>query len=190
VRAAVVRAVAPELHVGSLEVAAPAGAAIWIDGLRAATAPAGVLHGLSPGQHLVRVELPGGGESRSYVEVRFDEVTRLSVAATAPPAPEPGGGPLPVIRTGLLVAGGVALVAGFVARGSAGSLRDEHDRAAAPPVADPARARELAASYDARRGLATGLLVGAGVLLAGSGVLFALDLLPGDGAGLALRGAF
>jgi hypothetical protein len=189
VRPALVRLLAPERFVGALQVEAPAGSEIWVDGVRAATAPAAPVAGLTPGQHLVRVVTPGG-EERRYVEVRFEETTTVRAGATTA-APEERGGALPAVRVALLAGGGAALIAGVLAATSASAIADDHAAAARTPVTDGARVQDLAARYDARRTLATALYVTSGVLLAGAGTLYALDLFPArSGAGLALRGSW
>jgi hypothetical protein len=79
VREAVFRLLAPERVVGALEVVATDGSEIWIDGVRRGVAPLPAIEDLAPGQHLLRVVRPGGGEARGTVEVRFEARTRVRV---------------------------------------------------------------------------------------------------------------
>lgn len=79
IREAVFRLLAPDRATGALEVQATEGSEIWIDGTRRGAAPLPPITGLSPGQHLLRVVRPGGGEARGTVEVRFETLTKVRI---------------------------------------------------------------------------------------------------------------
>lgn len=172
--------------------------------------------GLRPGQHQLRVERAGAGEARSYVEIRFARVTRVRIEPRsdqvalvgfdpqlrreepAPPvqvrepelAPSPGLLRSPALRWGLLAAGALAVGGGVLPVVDGQSLREERDSLRdgegrfAP--ADRSREAALRASYEKRQTASTVLFATGGVLLAGAGALFVLELVDGPGAGAAV----
>lgn len=75
-RAAVFRLVAPERHVGALQVLAPGGASVAVDGEEQGAAPLeGPIAPISVGEHAVRLQLEGGEAVERMAEVRFEQIT-------------------------------------------------------------------------------------------------------------------
>ncbi|AKU89777.1 hypothetical protein AKJ08_0164 [Vulgatibacter incomptus] len=207
-RELVVRAITPERWTGRLEVDAARGSEIWIDGVLHGSSPLeGAITGLVPGPHVLRVVRPGGGEARSYVEVRFGAATRVRVEPRSDDVTLVGVEPAPVAATALsegpaavavdrdgglprgwtiakwaLLGGGAAVAAaGTIPAAAAGaSLRERdalRDGSGSFPADARARQEELGRRYEARRSAATGLFVAGGAMLVGAGVLFAWEAL-------------
>jgi hypothetical protein len=202
VREAVFRLLAPDRVAGFLEVEATEGSEIRVDGRRQGVAPLPAIGGLAPGQHLLRVVRPGGGEARGTVEVRFEGRTRVRIEPRSddvvmvgheepPPVAEPlpaaalevPAEPFPVwtVAGWSAVGAGGALAAGALipvlaaarARDEARALRDPAGRLPASRVDEDRRLAEEAAGHDRT---ATALLaVGASLVASGVTVLL-LDL--------------
>jgi hypothetical protein len=79
IRPAAVTAHTVSLPDGQLQVNTETGAEVWIEGERAGVAPLGIVP-VSIGTREIVVRHPDLGERREFVEVRFGEVTEVSVA--------------------------------------------------------------------------------------------------------------
>ena len=207
VRERLVRLLEPASWIGALQVEAHPGSEIWLDGELQGTAPLpGPLEGLAPGQHLLRVGRNGQGEARAYVDVRFEQTTRVRVEPRSDevlfveeasgravplrsPADEGADGlDLRIVRWGLVGAGGVALATSLLPAAQAASLHDEREGLRGAGGAFPVGARDRERTLRERHGrrkTAALVLAGTGTaLLAGAALLFWLDDEPSDTQGL------
>ncbi len=165
---------------GKVDVKGPAGASAWIDGRPSGRLPLSAPIEVSPGRHDVRVSLSGYEEHREEVDLarggaqsvtatmRFTFQRKLAFGLA-------GGGALSLITGAIL--GGAALAE----QGTAGSIKSDID--AGKVVCRDAGCAPLDrynSAVDARNALGTAsvTLLGAGAVLAASGVLLYLFDVP------------
>jgi hypothetical protein len=193
-RQAIVRLLRPELAHASLTVVANDGAKILVDGVERGIAPLDApIAGLAPGPHVVRAELLGHEPSEQRVALGFAAQERVELQLTATTAGDPPDDPGPpdVVPTdnsstdgdppaggglGVLTISGAALT-GLGAIGTAslaaGALYLESEvLRLTETVMTPSDADKVRETQGTAAALWIGTIVGAGVLVVGTAVLF------------------
>ncbi|MBN2362196.1 MAG: PEGA domain-containing protein [Deltaproteobacteria bacterium] len=83
VRSAVAELIAPDQFVGALEVElAEAGAEVFLDGRSVGKTPLGRIEGLAPGEHALKIALPGYEDFDRFFTVRFGRTAYVRASLT------------------------------------------------------------------------------------------------------------